>query len=303
MTQVLVQFLVLSLFGMVAPVVIMRMLAPRLARSAPRVRNYRGREVFTGLGVVWVIWMALLMLGGHALEALPIDSPEWLSTLVAAAPLVMGTCALGMFDDLAGKRDRAKGFRGHFSVLRRGEITTGMLKLVGIGILALATAAQTSGEPAWTASNVVGILLRAAIMALCANEINLFDLRPARAIKAYVLILSLSCLVIALLAANAEGILAVVAVAALSLGPVLAVWPYDAREQGLMGDAGSNAMGAYLGFIIACSMPLPGLAAVFVVLVVMNLASERVSYSAIIERFGVLRWLDGLGRPGSSKGQ
>lgn len=93
------------------------------------------------------------------------------------------------------------------------------------------------------------------------------------------------------------GVAAVAGVMAMSLVPVVAVWPYDAREQGLMGDAGSNAMGAYLGFVIAVSMPLAGLAVVTVLLLVANLASERVSYSAIIERAAALRWLDHLGRP------
>lgn len=293
----LVQLVVLACFGALAPIAMMRMLAPRLARSAPRVRNYRGREVFTGLGIVWVIWMALVLLGGFVLEALLGWEPSWLGTLLKAAPLVFGACALGMFDDVAGRRDRAKGFRGHLAALRRGEITTGMLKLIGIGVLSVVVGAQISGEPSWSLGYVGGLVVRAAVMALCANEINLFDLRPARALKVYSGLLLLSCAVLALLAASPAGVAAIGAVAALSLVPVVAVWPYDAREQGLMGDAGSNAMGAYLGFVMAVTMPLPALAGVAVVLLAGNLASERVSYSALIERVALLSWLDGLGRP------
>lgn len=174
------QFVVLVILGALVPIGIMRMLAPRLARSAPRVRNYRGREVFGGLGIVWVVWVACLLLAGLLIELVLGARPTWISTLSKAAPLVIGACALGMFDDLAGKRDRAKGFRGHLAALRHGEVTTGLLKLAGIGVLGLVTAAQISGEPAWTLSYVAGLLLRAAVMALCANEINLFDLRPAR---------------------------------------------------------------------------------------------------------------------------
>lgn len=293
----LVQVIVLACFGVLAPIAVMRMLAPRLARTAPRMRNYRGREVFTGLGIVWVIWMALVLLGGLVLEALLGREPSWLGTLLKATPLVFGACALGMFDDIAGKRDRAKGFRGHLAVLRRGEITTGMLKLIGIGALSVVVAAQISGEPSWTFGYVAGLVVRSAVMALCANEINLFDLRPARALKVYACLLVLSCAVLAVLAASPAGVATIAAVAVLSLVPVVAVWPYDAREQGLMGDAGSNAMGAYLGFVIAVTMPVPALAVVAAVLLAANLASERVSYSALIERVAPLRWLDALGRP------
>lgn len=134
-------------------------------------------------------------------------------------------------------------------------------------------------------------------MALCANEINLFDLRPGRALKAYAGTLVLSGLVLVVVLQDLWGALSVAGVVVLSLAPVLAVWSYDVREQGLMGDAGSNAMGAYLGFFIALTMPMPALVVVFVLLLAMNLASERVSYSAFIERTPALSWLDRLGRP------
>ncbi len=294
---VLAQLAILAIAGIAIPIALMRMLAARLAHTAPRVRNYRGREVFTGLGVVWVVWMASLMVGAAVLDMAFAWRPAWIGTLVKAAPLVFGACALGMFDDLAGSGDPVKGFRGHVAALRRGEVTTGMLKLLGIGALSLVVAAQISGEPAMTPSYVGGLVLRASVMALCANEINLFDLRPARALKVYVLLLLVSCVVLAGFAASIKGAVSVVGVAVLSLAPVVAVWPYDAREQGLMGDAGSNAMGAYLGFIVAASMPLAGQVVVAALLLAANVASERVSYSALIERTAPLRWLDRLGRP------
>lgn len=285
------------LFGFVAPVALMRPLAAHLAHVAPRVRNYRGKMVYTGLGVVWVIWMAGLMLAQDVLEAGPGGPPPWLDVITTAAPLVMGSCALGMFDDMLGGSERAKGFAGHFRALRAGEFTTGMTKLVGIGVLSLATAARVSGEPVAEPAYVAAVVLRALVMALTANEMNLFDLRPARALKAYVIVLLACGVGFMAWQRDAWGAVWVGVVVALSLAPVAAVWRFDAGELGMMGDAGSNAMGAYLGFMMACTMPLPALAAACVLLVAMNLASERVSYSAVIERNRLLSWVDRLGRP------
>jgi hypothetical protein len=83
---------------------------------------------------------------------------------------------------------------------------------------------------------------------------------------------------------------------ALTLGPVLVVWRYDLGERAMLGDAGANAAGALAGFLLAWRSPLWLLAVLVVVLLALNVASERVSFSEVIERVGFLRWLDGLGR-------
>jgi UDP-GlcNAc:undecaprenyl-phosphate GlcNAc-1-phosphate transferase len=140
-------------------------------------------------------------------------------------------------------------------------------------------------------------------IALTANLVNLTDLRPGRALKAYVLLAGTA---IEAMAASAwfvsEGTgmsraLTVALVASLlTLGPVLAVWRYDLGERGMLGDAGANAMGALAGFLLASSLPTWGLGVYLVLVVTLNILSERVSFSRVIEGNTLLRWIDGLGR-------
>jgi len=80
------------------------------------------------------------------------------------------------------------------------------------------------------------------------------------------------------------------------IGPFVAVYRYDLGEEGMLGDAGANPMGAVVGLLIVSGLPLVGLLAWTAVVFVLNLASERVSFSAVIEGNSALRWLDGLGR-------
>ena len=86
-----------------------------------------------------------------------------------------GAAAFGGYDDLAGSGDR-RGFRGHLGALRHGEVTTGAIKLGGIGVTGLASAAMAGGSPA-------DVVINAGLVAGGANLLNLFDLRPGRAIK------------------------------------------------------------------------------------------------------------------------
>ena len=209
-----------------------------------------------------------------------------LAPRVRAALAVAGTgsAAFGGYDDLAGSGSR-RGFRGHLGALAQGEVTTGAVKLGGIGATGLVSAVLLGGGPADVAVN-------AGLVAGGANLLNLFDLRPGRALK--VALASGT-----LLAGGARGGLspagALPAVAA-PLGAATALLPEDLGERAMLGDAGANALGALLGVAAAASLPRPARLALLAAITALTAASEVVSFTAVIERTPALRWLDMLGR-------
>jgi hypothetical protein len=149
-----------------------------------------------------------------------------------------------------------RGFREHL----RAQRTTGVLKLVGIPLAALLRTRSLSG---------------ALLVGLSANALNQLDTRPGRALKAY-------------LAA------ALVLDAPLALAVLLA--PYDLREMTMLGDGGSNALGAMLGLSSVNRFTGRGRWIAIGALAGLTLLGERRSLGELIERTPVLRELDALGR-------
>jgi len=215
-------------------------------------------------------------LGATAASALtPGLPPRMRAALVAAGA---GAAAFGGYDDLAGSGDR-RGFRGHLGALARGEVTTGAVKLGGIGVTGVVAAAAASGSPA-------DLVINAGLIAGGANLLNLFDLRPGRAVK---------------VALAGGGLLAAASpgarpAAAAPLGAALALLPEDLAERAMLGDAGANALGAMLGAAAAASLPRPARIALLAAITGLTAASEVVSFTAVIARTPVLNWADMLGR-------
>jgi UDP-GlcNAc:undecaprenyl-phosphate/decaprenyl-phosphate GlcNAc-1-phosphate transferase len=197
-----------------------------------------------------------------------------------------GALGFGIVDDLAGSGKR-RGLRGHLGALARGEVTTGAVKLGGLGATGLTSGLLIGGTPA-------DVVINTGLIAGGANLLNLFDLRPGRAIK-------VAAASGALIAAGGgeQGCTAVAA----PLGAALALAGEDLGERAMLGDAGANALGAMLGAAAAVSLPRPARAGLLAGIVALSLASEKVSFTRVIERTTPLRWLDMLGRrPPASAG-
>ena len=64
----------------------------------------------------------------------------------------------------------------------------------------------------------------------------------------------------------------------------------------MLGDSGANAAGALLGVAWAARLPRPARLLALAGVTALTLASERVSFTAVIERTPALRALDQLGR-------
>lgn len=308
------------LLGIGVPWLTIRMLAPTLAECG-RVQNYRGRPVFVGLGISWLVWagaaIAYGVMVGSTVDAGVMQAGSAggsvLEILTLAGPLALVAFALGVVDDAYGSSD-ARGFGGHLRALARGRLTTGGLKLIGISAaslvigLVIAQIGAASDGGGWDAERLtVGVCAGAAI-ALTSNFVNLVDLRPGRALKVYAVLAVLGTVSTAVFlplrvdspahplvggTAALDGVCLLLFLA----GPVIATWSHDLGERGMLGDAGANPMGAVAGMLIVVGLPAWGLVAYLVLLLGLNLASERVSFSRVIEGNGVLSWLDGLGRP------
>jgi hypothetical protein len=149
-----------------------------------------------------------------------------------------------------------RGFRQHV----RGGRTTGVLKLVGIPAVGFLATRRLSG---------------ALLVGLAANVLNQLDTRPGRALKAYL--------------AAALPLDAPVGVAVLLL-------PYDLREMAMLGDAGSNALGAVLGLNSVKRFTGRGQWVAIGALAGLTLIGERTSIGSWIERTPGLARIDRLGR-------
>ncbi len=304
--------------GIVVPWVFVRMLTPSLAASErARAVNFRGRELFYGLGIVWLVWAGCAIVGGVAPSVLTGDgaSQSILPILTLAGPLALVAFALGVIDDAYGDAS-ARGFKGHIKAMLRGRLTTGGLKLIGIGLASLVVAWIVGDVAPWGYAgeslpqgplHPVLVVAAGAAIALTSNFVNLTDLRPGRALKAYGLLACLGVVSVCLgLAGGAWGsamgitspqiALQAAALLMFLIGPVVAVWRYDLGELGMLGDAGANPMGAVTGLFIVAGMPAWGLVAYLALMLALNAASERFSYSRVIESTPALKWVDSLGR-------
>jgi UDP-N-acetylmuramyl pentapeptide phosphotransferase/UDP-N-acetylglucosamine-1-phosphate transferase len=263
------------LLGFVAGLALVRLLAPTLAAPVFERRNYRDHALPTAGGIVIVVAPVAV------LAVLSLFDPERAEQLAVVAAVGFGF--LGLLDDLAGSGADGRGFAGHLRALRHGRLTTGALKLLGGGALAVVLVAQES----WGRT-----LVDAALVALAANLANLFDRAPGRTTKVGLLAFAALAL--------ATGWPRELGGVALVVGAAAATLPADLGERFMLGDTGANALGAALGVGVVLTAEPEVRVAVAAVLLLLNLASELVSFSRVIDAVPPIRWVDRLGRYGGS---
>lgn len=259
---------------------------PTFART-----NYRGATLPTGVGVILPI--ALLAVGtASSTLATVFHSDDWSSTEFTlsggtAGALLAGTwmfSSLGLLDDLVGAGESG-GFRGHVRALAKGRLTSGGLKMFGGAAAALAVGVMLGID------NPVRLLVAGATMALWANVGNLFDRAPGRASKVSIVAVVVMAAVSWAVNGSWDSSFTVLlgAAAALMLG--------DLFELFMLGDAGSNVLGFMVGFSAVTQFSPLGVAVVGAIGLALNIASEFVSFSRIIDSVAPLRALDRMGAP------
>jgi UDP-GlcNAc:undecaprenyl-phosphate/decaprenyl-phosphate GlcNAc-1-phosphate transferase len=238
--------------------------------------NHAGASVTLAEGPIAVV----ALLAGAGVDRL-LDTPGQRSLPVVVASV--GSGVVGAYDDLYGAT-QAKGFRGHLRALRSGELTSGTIKVLGVGLSAAAAAAliqRSRPGCAKPACRALDGMIDTGLIAATANLSNLLDLRPGRAAKAIVL-----------LGSGLVGFGAAPAV-----GAAVGSLPTDLAAKSMLGDCGANALGAAVGTAATQALPRQFRLLAFVAVAALNLVSERVSFTAVIERTPLLRELDQLGRP------
>jgi UDP-GlcNAc:undecaprenyl-phosphate GlcNAc-1-phosphate transferase len=265
-------------------------LLARLERAGVIRENYRGLVLPAASGTL-IVLAAVLALGPlSALEELT-DADTLAPEIGAALVFVIGVAVLGLLDDLLGggrpagasaHPDAPRGLRGHVRAAAGGSFSTGLLKAAGTAGLALYVLSDQG-------RSVSAYLVGVGVLVLSTHLFNLLDLRPGRAGKVFV----------------AFGVVLTIgswdtyALKALGLfiGPALVLLPYDLRERAMLGDTGSNVLGAVAGFWLIVALGPTGEAVALGVLTLLTLYGEFWSISALVDRNALLRRLDSLGRP------
>jgi UDP-GlcNAc:undecaprenyl-phosphate/decaprenyl-phosphate GlcNAc-1-phosphate transferase len=253
-------------------------------RDAGLVReNYRGAALAFPLGAVLataalVALAPLAVLNDRAeLDLLDPELRRWL-------PYLLGIAFLGFLDDALGRGAAAsapRGWRGHGRALREGSLSTGAIK--AIGALALA-AYVVSGRGLEDWRYVADVLL----LILASNLFNLLDLRPGRAEKALALLGAGLCL--------GAWTFAPFELLGIFAGPILVGAWLTLRERAMLGDTGSNLIGAVAGVWLLTTLGGDGRLIALAAVATLTIYGELRSISATIDSVPPLRWLDSLGR-------
>jgi UDP-GlcNAc:undecaprenyl-phosphate/decaprenyl-phosphate GlcNAc-1-phosphate transferase len=263
-------------------------LVPAWIRDMRRVglvrENWRGRTLAFPAGAVLVasslVTLApLALLDDRAdLDLLDPDLRRWIV-------YVLGVALLGLLDDSlgqAGDTGSPRGWRGHARAVLAGRFSTGAIKAIGAFALAAYAVSGRGREN-------LDYLADLALLLLTTNLFNLLDLRPGRVEKVYFL-LTLGLCVGGWTAEPLE-------LLGIFIGPVAVGAWLTLRERAMLGDTGSNLIGALAGVSMLETLGDPARLIALGIVVALNLYGEFRSITAFVDRVPLLRHLDSLGRP------
>ena len=266
----------------------------RIKASQWERTNFHGVTVSLRGGVA----MAGAAVASAAVASVLSDQPRAALGGVVAS---LGGGLAGYIDDVdQGAHDGgkvAKGLKGHLGALAHGQVTTGVIKIAGIGASALAASALVGSKTTSVGGKAADLALNTVLIAGTANLANLLDLRPGRALKATVLVAAplsyFSCAAAKTPAspASAQRLLA----SGLNAAAITALVE-DLQETTMLGDTGANAAGALLGTSLAANDSRKLRLGATLGVVGLILASEKVSFSKVIAANPALNWLDQLWR-------
>ena len=237
--------------------------------------NYKGEMIPVSMGIVF---LPMIIINGIIVAFFTVD----FVSMTCLFLFIFGMMAMffaGIIDDTIGNRD-VSGLKGHFKSLFKGKLTTGGFKALFGGFVGLIISVCIS-------KNIIDIIVNTLIIALSTNFMNLFDLRPGRAIKVYLVI-------IIIILFTLTGYIQMLPL--LILPNVIAYFNYDLKAKAMMGDTGSNVLGISIGILMALGYTLNVIIAWLIFLILIHILTEKFSLTKIIEKNKVLNFIDRLGR-------
>src|SRR5262249_28202149 len=131
------------------------------------------------------------------------------------------------------------------------------------------------------------LLVDAVLIALAANLGNLLDRAPGRTLKCSLV----AYVPLALVLGSSPAGVAI----APAMGAAFALLPDDLGERVMLGDSGANVVGAVLGLGVVLGRGETTRVTALVIVVVLTILAEVVSFSKVIDRVRPLRAIDRLG--------
>lgn len=245
--------------------------------------NYRAEKIPTSAGLIFLIILPVALTLG-ILFSIFTAIHSFLLLFV-----ILGMGLMGLVDDRS-ENAVTKGFKGHIlTLIKEKRLTTGGFKACFGALIALVFSIgslKITRTSTWIISSV---FLNFLLVSLSANTINLFDLRPGRAGKVYLV----GFILILAFSKNLEIYLGMFL-------PFMVIMLYylrwDLQSKVMMGDVGSNLLGASLGIMMAWMLSDLGKIVALCILIGLQVAAEKFSFTQFILRFGWLKYLDELGR-------
>lgn len=230
--------------------------------------NYQNKQIPTGFGGLFFFVEVLLLLLFPQTE---IES-LWVYLLIITI--------IGTYDDLFGEK-KIKGLKGHIKAFFNYKITSGFLKAVTGGLVALFLGF-------YLGKNIINSLIHFLLILLMINALNLFDLRPGRAAKVFFLLFFVLSISTAFLAESNPALIVI--------GIMIIVFFQDVHAKIMIGDSGANLLGLHLGIWYSLYLPVQLQLVLIIMLAYLHYYAERKSLSYFIEKNKLLKKIDLLGQ-------
>lgn len=246
-----------------------------LVRSGLVRENYRGEKIPVSMGISFI---PTLIINSMILIYCNVDLSKKLNIFIFLFATIAMSFA-GVIDDILGNRS-VTGLIGHFKSFLRGRLTTGGYKAILGGFIGLCVSVALS-------KSILEIIVGTLVVALSTNFMNLFDLRPGRALKVFFFI---TVIIFLMASIDQKEIIAIILPVAWSY------FYYDISAKSMMGDSGSNVLGMAIGIFFIEFYDIRVQAIWLLFLIITHILTEKYSITDIIEKNKVLKYIDNFGR-------